>query len=399
MRLSNRATNTPPSPIRSLSPFADSAKRRGISVFHLNIGQPDIAPPQSFIDFLKAYDSELVQYEHSSGNALLRSLWVDHLNVSLNLDLHPDDMLVTMGASEALVFVFMLCLDPGDEVLVFDPSYANYQGFAAISGVKLVSVDTAAENNYHIPSLEHVKGVMTGKTKMILLCNPNNPTGTHYHEEEVKAISDLAKENNLILVVDETYRELVYDQRKPFSVFNVVKDADHVIVVDSLSKRYSLCGARIGCLICKNRDFNRVALHFASARLAAPTIDQAGAIACFKDPSLNDYFARSVQIYETRRNAFVEVLNSYGYPVNKPEGAFYIMVDVGVSGDQFSKYMLTDFSDNEQTVFVAPASGFYVGRATQSTCIRASFVIDKRSLERSAELLHKGVMKYKQVIE
>ena len=393
--ISNRARNTPPSPIRKLAHLAGKAKKSGIHVYHLNIGQPDIESPREFFDGLHAFDQKVVAYEQSQGNDLLCSAWARYVNRTLGLETGPENYIITVGASEALVFLFETCCDPGDEVIVFDPTYANYLGFSTIAGVNLAPVLSNMENDFALPGREEIENRITNHTRAIMVCNPNNPTGTVYTREELRLLFDICEEHNLFLLVDETYRELVYDGLEPLSIFHLVPRSDRVVVVDSLSKRFSLCGARIGCLMTTNEQVLAAVLKIAQARLAAPTIEQFAAAHMLENIP-DSYFIEMRRKFMQRRDALYAALKQVpGVSAHKPKGAFYTFVGLPVAdADNFAAFMLDKFARNGKTTFIAPGSGFYMqnGRGCQEA--RFAYVLEKDSIEDAVETLAAGLVKY-----
>jgi aspartate aminotransferase len=395
LRLSKRARNTPPSPIRKLAPLAQAAKARGTSVYHLNIGQPDIETPTCFFEGMHRYHDSVLAYEQSGGNERLRSAWCNYFNQSLKLKLPVESFLITTGASEALIFLFMATCDPGDEIIVFDPTYANYKSFAATAGVDLISVQSSLEDNFALPDSSQIEERISNRTRAILLCNPNNPTGTVYSRAEIERLLEIANRHNLFFIVDETYREFVYDSLKPLSVFHISSDNDRVVVVDSLSKRFSLCGARIGCLITSNRNLLQAVMNQAQARLASPTVEQIAAAhmletidAGFIDPIIKEY--------QNRRDVALKALQQLPkVQIVRPEGAFYALVGLPVEDSgEFARFMLENFSDDKATTFVAPAEGFYMQDGLGRSEIRVAFVLEADALKRAIEILGRGLEEY-----
>ena len=393
--LSRRAQQTPPSPIRRLAGHARAAVAAGKSVYHLNIGQPDVPTPRAFFEGLQAYSDPVVAYEVSEGNLKLRTAWAAYINRTVGLQVPVEQLLITTGASEALIFMFMICCDPGDEILIFDPTYANYIGFAAVSGVNLVSIETSLDQNFSLPSTEEIQTRITPRTRAILLCSPNNPTGTVYSREELQRLLDICNERNIFLVVDETYREFVYDGRTPLSVLHLEPDNERVVVIDSLSKRFSLCGARLGCLITPNKQILEQVLSQAQARLASPSIDQFAA-AHMLEHLPESYLQEVVAEYENRRNVLFDALESIpDIDIRKPSGAFYSIVRLPVSdASEFARYMLTDFDVDGKTVFVAPANGFYMSYRGGLSKVRIACVLHAEALNKAARILAAGLEQY-----
>lgn len=395
LSLSRRALNTPPSPIRRLTPLAAAAQVRGTQVYPLNIGQPDIASPLEYFEGLKRYREQVVAYEGSQGRLELRQAWSKYFERSIGLAVKPEQLLITTGASEALIFLFMCCADPGDEILVFDPTYANYIGFAAIAGVKLVPVPSKIENNFALPEQREIESHLTAKTKAILLCNPNNPTGTVYTRLELERLLAICNERELFLLLDETYRELVFDGIKPLSVLHLAAGNERVIVVDSLSKRFSLCGARLGCLITCNEQVLAATLNLAQARLASPTLEQAAA-GYMLDVVSSDLVPQVCATYARRRDALFGALAKIpGVVAHKPHGAFYCVAKLPVhDAERFASFLLSDFSHEGATTFVAPANGFYVDQRRGRDEIRLAYVIAEDQIVKAVEILGRGLEAY-----
>ena len=393
--ISKRSARTPASPIRKLTPLARDAKARGTKVYQLNIGQPDIASPQEFFAGLSLYRDSVVAYDPSDGRGELREAWSSYMNKSLGLHTVPENFLITTGGSEALIFSFLVCCDPGDEILVFDPTYANYISFAVNADVKLVPVPSDIENNFALPPVERILSRITDKTKAILLCNPNNPTGTVYSPEEIQFLLDLCAEENLFLIVDETYREFVYDGKKPHSVLHNDPENDRVVIVDSLSKRFSLCGARIGAIISTNQMVIAAGLKFAQARLASPTIDQFAAAHMLR--TISPKFIENVRVeYGTRRDAlFAAVSQLPGVTLQKPQGAFYAVARLPLrDAEDFARFMLADFSHKGATTFVAPAAGFYLTPNRGQNEVRVAYVLNCEEIRAAVEILGQGLLVY-----
>ncbi len=393
--LSQRAQNTPPSPIRKLAPMALKAKKAGIHVYRLNIGQPDIESPREYFEGLRLFDEKIIAYEESQGNERLCNAWSKYINRTLNIDTRPEQFIITVGASEALVFTFMTCCDPGDEIIIFDPTYANYLGFAAIAGIDLVPVLCSMENNFALPERSRIVEKITDRTRAILICTPNNPTGTVCSREELQLLFDLCEERNLFLIVDETYREFVYDDFEPLSIFNLEPASDRVIVIDSLSKRFSLCGARVGCLMSVNEEVLASALKIAQARLAAPTMSQF-ASAHMLENIKDDFLQGVINEFRTRRDALYAALKEIpGVIVQKPQGAFYTVVQFPVAdADDFAAYLLEEFSHNGKTTFIAPAAGFYMRHSQGEQQARVAYVLNKNDIEEAVDVLAAGLQSF-----
>jgi aspartate aminotransferase len=392
MKLSKRAQKTSTSPLRSLIEPSDKT----IHIHRLNIGQPNIESPKEFIHAINTFDKTVVEYDVAQGNPELLSEWTKFLNKQYQIDITPEQMLITAGSSEALMFVFSICCDVNDEVLVFAPSYANYAGFAAIAGVKLVPVVCDIDSAFHIPlSIEAIKNKITKKTRAILLCNPNNPTGTSFTQNELQTLLDLCETHNMFLIVDEVYREFVYGTT-PKTIFQISPKNPRVIVVDSVSKRYSLCGARVGCLITWNNEVMTLAINFASTRVSAPTIEQYATATMLKTIS-EDYLKQVTQEYRDRRDVLVEGLSQIeGVEFVVPHGGFYVLAKLPVNSSQdFAQFMLKDFSLNGETVFISPASGFFFSTQSSSNYVRLAFVVSKPELIRAVKIIENALFVYK----
>lgn len=396
--LSRRAKQTPPSPIRRLAHLAERATREGRSVYYLNIGQPDILTPPEFFEGIAQFTKKVVAYEKSQGMDLLRINWAKYIEKELSVSISPDHLLITTGASEALVFLFMTLCDPGDEILTFDPTYANFIGFAAIAGVRLVPVASYLENEFALPDSAEIVKEISPKTRAILLCSPNNPTGTVYTAAEIQRLLEICEEHNLYLVVDETYREFVYDNLKPLSVLQLAPNANRVIVVDSLSKRFSLCGARIGALITTNQEVMSTTLNIAQARLAAPTIDQFAAAYMIERIGV-EYLDGVRKEYQQRRDTLLASLAKVpGISFNRPQGAFYCVARLaeGLNAEEFASFMLSDFSHEGKTTFVAPAAGFYLDDKRGFSELRIAYVLAQESIAKAIEILGEGLKAFSQ---
>jgi aspartate aminotransferase len=394
-QLSHRALKTPASPIRRLAGLAAQAAARGLKVHRLNIGQPDVPSPPEFLKGVASYHEKVVAYEASQGSQHLLESWARVLNRDYSIGITPEQMLITVGASEALIFAFMVCSDPGDEILIFDPTYANYIGFSAISGVRLIPLPCAIENEFALPTREEIERYISPYTRAVLLCNPNNPTGTVATDAELQMLLDVVRERGLFLIVDETYREFVYDGLKPRCIFELAPNDPHIIVVDSLSKRFSLCGARIGCLMTWHEQLRQSAFHIAQARLAAPSIDQLAAAEMLDTVSV-DYLASAHAEYLARRNVAVTALEQIpGVETYTPQGGFYLLAKLPVDdADRFASFMLTDFSCGGATTFVAPAGGFYMRPGVGKSTIRIAFVLNQADTDEAIRVLGEGIRAY-----
>lgn len=390
---SKRVLETQPSPIRKLAPFAQRAKEKGIKVYHLNIGQPDIKTPKEILAPLKSFNKKIIRYCHSQGEeifvkALLR--YYHHLGFK---DLTSENILVTTGGSEAILFAFLAVADVDEEILVFEPFYANYNGFANMAQVKLVPILTSIENGFHFPPKKEIEKKITARTRAILINNPNNPTGTVYTQEELENLVDLAKKHNLFLLSDEVYREFVY-QGRHFSVLEFKKIRKQAILLDSLSKRLSLCGARLGCFVSYNQDLVGQVLKFAQARLSSPFLEQVMAAQLIKIPRL--YFENVQKEYQARMKIVFQALKKIpGVSCYQPEGAFYLLAKLPIKdSEDFAKWLLTDFQLKKETVMVAPAAGFYASKGKGRDEIRIAYVLSQRKLKRAMEILKKGLETY-----
>jgi len=394
--LSRRAQVMPASPIRSLAPLAEAAKARGVRVYHLNIGQPDIETPACMRARLKELDERVLEYSPSSGTPeFLRSLQ-HYYEKRLGLALDAEQILATTGGSEAILFAFIACANEGDDVLVVEPFYANYSAFATMAGLNLVPVTSRGRDGFHLPPRAVFERALTPKTRIVILCNPNNPTGTVYTREELDAVADFCRENGLFLISDEVYREFVYDGRKAISALELDDADDFVIVVDSLSKRYSACGIRLGALVTRNADVYDAALRMAQGRLSPPGLAQFIAVGA---ESLGDDYTRDVVAeYQRRRDVLYEGLHTIdGVFLEKPEGAFYCMARLPVDdADAFAAWLLTDFVHHGATVMVAPGSGFYASERGRSE-VRIAYVLAEPDLRRAVELLREALTRYRRI--
>ena len=392
---SNRALATPASPIRALAPLAREQEEKGKKVWYLNIGQPDVLAPDSFYKALHEFGPQMVKYAPSEGLKHLRESWSNLINTSVSTNISPEEMLITTGASEALLFAFASCCDTGEEVLTFDPTYANYIGISTIAGINLKSLLTDFNTGFALPPIEEIEKAITKKTKAILLCSPNNPTGSHYGSSTVEALSKLCKEKDIFFIVDESYREILFDGAKPFSVLNIDAESDHIIMIDSLSKRFSLCGARVGCIVSKNKKLIKCMWNMASTRLASPLIAQ-DACAKMIDATPKGFLKEVCDTYQARRDALIEATDKIdGVEIFKSSGAFYTIVDLPVDDAQsFAKFMLEDFDHEDETVFIAPAGGFYVSPDEALTKARIAFVLQPESLKRAMFVLGEALKNY-----
>ena len=391
--ISKKGINIPPSPIRKLVPFADQAKKRGINILHLNIGQPDIKSPIESIDAIKNIDFDLLKYESSQGSLEFRNNLCNYYSKH-NIEVLPDDIITTVGASEALSFTMNSICDPGDEVIIPEPFYANYNGFAHASDVNVIPITSKIEDNFALPPIDSFKEKINKKTKAIIICNPCNPTGYVYSKDEIIDIANLAKKHNLFIVVDEVYREFIYTDIKHFSILEDKRFYDNAILIDSTSKRYSLCGARIGFIVSKNSDFIQTCLKFALTRLSPPTLALVAA-----NNALNcneNYIKSAINEYSNRRKVLISELsklNNIRY--SDPIGAFYSIIKLPINdAEEFSKFLLTDFSINKESVMLAPASGFYSSENNGDDEVRIAFVLNSEKLKRAINIIDKGLKEY-----
>ena len=392
-KISLKAQAMPESPIRRLVPYAEEAKRRGKKVYHLNIGQPDIPTPKVARDAIKNLSDEVWAYSHSAGNESYRKKLAGYYqNLDINVD--HNDMLITTGGSEAITFAFMATMNPGDEVIVPEPFYANYNGFAVTAGIRVKPVTSSIEKDFALPSIDDFEKIITDKTKGIVICNPNNPTGYLYSEDELNRLAELVKKHDLYLFSDEVYREFCYDGHTHFSAMHLKGLEDHVIMMDSVSKRYSMCGIRVGCMVSKNKEIIASALKFGQARLCPPYLGQVAAEAAIDTP--NAYFDEVYQEYIDRRDYMVERLNAMeGVVCPMPKGAFYTVVSMPVDdSDQFAQWLLEEFDHNNQTVMIAPASGFYSTPGLGKKEARIAYVLNKEDLKYAMDSLEAALKVY-----
>ena len=393
MEISQRAMNMPSSPIRKLSAYADAAKRNGIHVYHLNIGQPDIRTPQCALDAVRAMDRDVLEYSPSQGYISLRTKMVSYY-AAYGIDLSPDEIIVTSGGSEAVMFAYMACLNPGDEIIVTDPSYANYMAFAISCGAVVKSVRTFIDDGFRLPPIEKFEEQITPRTKAILICNPNNPTGYLYSRQEMRQIRDLVARYNLYLLSDEVYREFIYTKQPYISAFHLEGIDDNVILIDSVSKRYSECGIRIGALITRNRAVRKAVMKFCQARLSPPLVGQIAAEASLEAP--DDYTAEVYEEYLERRKCLIDGLNKIpGVYSPIPMGAFYTVAKLPVDdSDKFCQWCLESFEYDGATVMMAPASGFYTTEGVGRNEVRLAYVLKIEDLKKALVVLQKALEAY-----
>ena len=392
--ISKNGLAMPESPIRKLVPFAETAKTSGKEVIHLNIGQPDIVTPQVALDAIHNSTIDVLEYSHSAGFESYRKGLVKYYN-SVNIDVNHNEIIVTTGGSEALLFGFLSCFNPGDEVIIPEPFYANYNGFATASGVKVVPVTASITNGFALPPVSELEKIITDKTKGILICNPSNPTGYLYTKEELEVIRDLVAKHDLFLFADEVYREFVYDDKEHYSVMNLEGIDQNTILVDSVSKRYSMCGARIGAIISKNKEVMATAMKFAQARLSPPTFAQIASEAALNTPQ--SYFDEVKEEYVERRDVLVTALNKLeGVLCPSPSGAFYCVAQLPVEdADHFCEWILSEFDYKGKTVMLAPASGFYSTPRHGKNEVRLAYVLKKELLLEAVTILETALIAYK----
>ena len=393
MMISERAQNMPSSPIRKLAKYADAAKRNGVHVYHLNIGQPDILTPECALEAVRNIDRKVLEYSPSQGYKSLRTKMVGYY-AEYGIDLSPDEIIVTTGGSEAVMFAYMACLNPGDEIIVTDPSYANYMAFAISCGAVVKSVKTSIDDGFRLPPIEKFEEQITDKTKAILICNPNNPTGYLYTRSEMNQIRDLVKKYNLYLFSDEVYREFIYTKQPYISACHLEGIEENVILIDSVSKRYSECGIRIGALITKNKKVREAVMKFCHARLSPPLVGQIIAEASLTTPQ--EYMDQVYEEYLQRRNFLIDGLNKIpGVYTPTPMGAFYTMVRLPVDdAEKFCEWCLTDFSYEGQTIMMAPGSGFYSTPGAGRDEVRLAYVLNKEDLAKALVVLEKALDEY-----
>lgn len=391
--ISERIRQIPLSPIRKLTPLADAAKSRGIRVYHLNIGQPDIQTPEEGLEAMRNIDRKVLEYSPSQGFLSLRRKIAGYY-ADFGMDYSPEDIIVTTGASEAVLFSFITCMDPGDELITTEPTYANYLSFAAAAGVKVVPVTTVMDDGFALPPAERFEELVTERTRGILICNPNNPSGSLYSREEMEMLGDIVRRHGIFLFADEVYREFVYDGMEFFSAGHLKGVDEHVVIFDSMSKRFSECGIRIGAVISKNRPVAEGFLKLAQARLSPPLIGQIVAEASFS--AGHTYLDPIAAEYQRRRDVLIEGLrNIPGVNVVRPQGAFYVIASLPVkNAEDFCAWCLTDFSDNGETVMMAPAAGFYITPGLGPSEVRIAYVLNTGDLRRATELLAKALRQY-----
>ncbi len=393
MEFSKRGKDLPASPIRRLEPFAAEAKAKGKKIFPLHIGQPDIETPPLFFESLKKFDSKTLAYGTSRGdNTLIDRILAYYAKIGIEFE--QGDVLITNGGSEALNFAINVACDPGNSILVPEPFFPAYAAFAVSASARITPITTRAENGFHLPSREEIEKLIDTSTRAILLSHPGNPTGVVYTRKEVEMLSDIAISHDLLLIADEVYREFVYMDELYLSFGNIERIRDRLVIVDSVSKRYSACGARIGCLVSKNREFISLGLKYCQARGCSPTLEQLGAAALYETP--DSYLSGVNEEYRKRRDILFEGLSGIpGIVCKKPEGAFYIMAKLPVDdAEKFIIWMLQEFADEDETVMAAPAEGFYATQGLGGSEIRMAYVLQEKDLKRAVELLAKGISRY-----
>ncbi|PSJ75866.1 aspartate aminotransferase [Sphingobacteriales bacterium UPWRP_1] len=391
--ISVRGKQMPASPIRKLVPYAEKAKASGIQIYHLNIGQPDIKTPEVMLNAVRNFDAKVVEYSHSAGNESYRRKLTQYYQ-KYGIELDYSDILITTGGSEAILFGMMSCLDAGDEVIIPEPLYANYNGFSTAGNIVVKPITATIDQNFALPPIEEFEKVITPRTKAILICNPNNPTGYLYSEAELKTLREIVLKHDLYLFADEVYREFTYDGAQPLSVLSLTGLDQHAVVVDSISKRYSACGARIGALVSRNRELMATALKFAQARLSPPTFGQVLAEAGMEVP--DSYFAEVNAEYTRRRNVLVAGLNNIeGVFCPMPKGAFYVVARLPIAdSDHFCQWMLESFNYKGKTVMMAPATGFYATPGLGKNEVRLAYVLNEDDLRSALVCLQEGLRAY-----
>lgn len=392
-KISQKGIKMPQSPIRKLVPFAESAKKRGTKVYHLNIGQPDIKTPQVALEAIKNNNLEVLAYARSEGSEDYRTK-LSAYYAKNDIDVNSAEIVVTTGGSEALLFTFGSIMDTEDEVIIPEPFYANYNGFSTASGVKVVPVMSKIDDNFALPDIEEFEKLITSKTKAILICNPGNPTGYLYSKEEIKKLAEIVKKYDLFLIADEVYREFTYDGLEHYSILQVEGLEENAIVIDSVSKRYSMCGARIGCIVSKNKNFIRTTIKFAQARLSPPTYALIASEAALETPQ--SYFDAVIDEYVARRNTLITELKKIdGVKVGLPKGAFYCIAELPIkNADHFGQWLLEKFELHNETVMVAPAAGFYSSKGLGLNQVRIAYVLNENDLIRAVKIIKEALKVY-----
>ncbi|MGB5370871.1 MAG: pyridoxal phosphate-dependent aminotransferase [Flavobacteriaceae bacterium] len=392
-KISKKGKAMPESPIRKLVPFAEAAKKKGARVIHLNIGQPDIKTPKVALDAVRNFNLDVLEYSQTEGSETYREKLAAYY-ANNDIQITASDIIVTTGGSEALTFAMGSIGDAGDEIIIPEPFYANYNGFATANTVKVVPVVSQIADNFALPPIEDFEKLITPRTKAILICNPGNPTGYLYSKEEIHKLAKIVKKHDLFLIADEVYREFTYDGREHYSVLQVEGLEENAIMIDSVSKRYSMCGARVGCLVSKNKEVVKTVLKFAQARLSPPTFAQMASEAALETPQ--SYFDEVKKEYLERRNVLIEALQKVeGVKVARPQGAFYCIAELPIAdADDFAQWLLEDFRVDNETVMVAPAAGFYATPGLGKNQIRIAYVLDKARLTRAVEILGEALKSY-----
>jgi len=392
-KISQKGALMPQSPIRKLVPYAEQAKKEGVKVYHLNIGQPDIKTPEVALNAVKNNTLDILAYSRSEGSEAYRTKLAAYYKKN-NIRVNADNIIITTGGSEALFFTFGSIMDPEDEVIIPEPFYANYNGFSTAQGVKVVPVVSGIESNFALPPVADFEALITPKTKAILICNPGNPTGYLYSKTEIQQLATLVKKHDLFLISDEVYREFTYDGLEHYSIMQEDGLESNAILIDSVSKRYSMCGARIGCMVTRNKTVHDTALKFAQARLSPPTYALIASEAALDTPDC--YFTEVVEEYVGRRNVLVEELEKIeGVKVAKPNGAFYCIVELPVTdSDEFAQWLLEDFRLNNETIMVAPAAGFYSSEGLGKNQVRIAYVLNKEDLKFSVAILKAALTQF-----
>ncbi len=392
-KISKKATVMPASPIRKLVPFAEAAKKKGVKIYHLNIGQPDIETPPSFLNAVKTADFKVLEYSHSAGNESYRKKICNYYK-EYNINIDHNEVIITCGGSEAIEIAMLTCFNPGDEIIIPEPFYANYNGFSCAADVVVKPVRSFIDTGFALPKISDFEKVITPNTKGIIICNPGNPTGYLYTKAELEALRDLVKKHDLFLLSDEVYREFCYDDKEYVSVMHLDGIENNVILLDSISKRYSACGARIGAMITKNKEVMAAALKFAQARLSPPSYGQIGAEAALDTPK--SYFAEVKKEYIARRDFVIDSLNKIdGVFCPKPSGAFYCIAKLPIdNADKFCQWLLEDFNLNQQTVMLAPATGFYSTPGAGIDEVRIAYVLNLNDLKNAMNCLKEALKVY-----
>lgn len=391
--VSRRAESIPPSPIRKLVSYANEAKKKGIKIYHLNIGQPDIPTPTPFWDGIRYYEEPVLSYGPSDGLLAFKEVVTEYYN-EFGAKVNPSNVFITTGGSEAILFVYLTLGDTGDEFLIPEPSYTNYITIGTMAQIKLVPIPTSVEDGFHLPSKKMVEQLITPRTRGIIICTPNNPTGTVYTREEVELVADIAKKYNIFVISDEVYREFLFDGREHTSIFDIPGMDEYAIVVDSISKRFSACGARVGFVVTKNKRILEALMLCGMSRLCPPTIGQIGAIRAFK--MMPSFLPQMIKEYEHRRNiVYSEIKKIPGAFACLPEGAFYITCRIPVSdAEEFTKWMITSFNVNNKTTMLAPAEGFYITPGKGKDEVRIAYVLKEEELLDAMQILKSGIEEY-----